>query len=900
MADNIFKETLNLPVTEMPMRAGLLNAEPVILEKWEQEKVYQKLLERNSKGDDYILHDGPPYPNGNIHLGHALNKILKDIVIKFHLMKGDNSPFVPGWDCHGLPIETQLLKELKKNEVKEQEIDVFRDQCREYALKFVEQQKQQFIKMGIFAEFDAPYLTLDPEYEKGVIELFGKMAENDLIYQGKKPIHWCMHCKTALAEAEIEYEDELSPAIFVKFPLKESLKHQQKVQLIVWTTTPWTLPANVAVAVNPNFEYVVFDHKGEKLLCVSDLLPAIKEDLGMGMVIELERLKGKDLVGLHYEHPFIQRTSPIISAGFVSNEDGSGLVHIAPGHGHDDYLAGLEFGLPIIMPVDESGVFTAEAGKYAGKNVFKANEEIIEDLRALGKLLKHEDIKHSYPHCWRCRKPVIFRATEQWFVRMDGNYALRDKALAQIKDVKWYPAWGEKRITAMVQGRPDWCISRQRYWGIPIPVVYCEKCGRANYKGAFNQAIAEAVGKEGTNVWFSKDLSEILPKTLVCEECGNNSFIKDTNIMDVWLESGSSHESVLRQRTKYPADLYLEGSDQHRGWFQSSLLTAVGAYDEAPYKAVLTHGFTIDDKGQKMSKSKGNVIDPLKVVGQHGVDILRLWVSSTDFQDDVILSDKIIEQIKDAFSKIRNTLRFMISNLYDFDPISDSVSELKPLDKWITLKFDDLVNKIYDKYEQFNFHQIYRSIYDFCVIELSAVYLDVQKDNLYCNEANSLTRKSCQTAMFAMAKDMIIMLAPILSYSMEDVYRYLPIEHKPSVFFEPFPVKRISSQPIEEVAKINRIMELRDAINVKLEDARKEKLIGSSLDARLIIQIPDKDISEADLLGVLMVSQVELKQAKELKIEIAKAKGEKCLRCWKYDDLSSEGLCRRCKSVINK
>ncbi|MEI7941540.1 MAG: isoleucine--tRNA ligase [Candidatus Riflemargulisbacteria bacterium] len=910
--EKTFKDTLNLPHTEMPMKAGLINIENDILHLWEQNDIYKKRLEDNKNNTPFILHDGPPYPNGNIHLGHALNKILKDIVVKYHLMKGDYTPFIPGWDCHGLPIEIQLLKELKKKEIKPEEINDFRNQCKEYALRYVELQKGQFRKMGVFGDFDHPYLTLTPEYERGVIELFGKMAEKGVIYQGRKPIHWCMECTTALAEAEIEYADDRSPSIYVKFTLEKELNGHKGVSLIVWTTTPWTLPANVGVAVSTTFEYVLFEVNGEKYICVEELLEKIKEVMDWDNVTIILKITGDKLVGLKYSHPFMDRISPVISADFVSNEDGSGLVHIAPGHGYDDYVAGIKYNLPVVMPVDEKGIFTEEAGKYQGMKVFDANKVIVEDMEASGKLLKMQWIKHSYPHCWRCQSPVIFRATEQWFVKMDGDYNLRGKALKQIAEINknngWIPSWGEKRIRGMVEGRPDWCISRQRSWGIPIPVFYCEKCDEPHYNGVFNQSVAELVGKEGTNAWFTKSANEILPKAAKCTKCGHQTFYKDINIMDVWLESGASHEAVLRTRGElsYPADLYLEGSDQHRGWFQSSLLTSVAAYGTAPYKQVLTHGFTIDEKGQKMSKSKGNVIDPLKVVGQHGVDILRLWVSSTDFRNDVALSENIIGQIKDAFSKIRNTLRFMISNLYDFDPAKDALSEqeLLPIDKYIVLELKGVIFETDNCYNTYFFHQIYRKIYEFCVGQLSAFYLDIQKDNLYCNSALSKERRSAQTAMYLMSSDMVKMLAPILSFSMEDIYQYLPNkDKKKSVLLEILPNGApVSETSDAEVMKIREMISrgVRSLINIELEKARKDKVIGSSLDAKVVLYTA-KDIEPKDIMDIMVLSQVEVvKFAKgDDRVEVFGADGEKCERCWKFAKLSKDGLCPRCNKVVH-
>lgn len=899
MEEKIFKDTLNLPKTDMPMRAGLINMEQGLLDKWNKMDVYMKRQEQNKDNQLFVLHDGPPYPNGNIHLGHALNKILKDIVVKYHLIKGDNTPYRPGWDCHGLPIETQLLKALKKREVKDDEIDTFRNQCKEYALRFVKTQKEQFQRLGIFADYENPYLTLTPEYEKGVIELFGLMAEKGLIYQGKKPIHWCFNCKTALAEAEIDYADEKSPSVYVKFPLVKKWGKYDSVSLIVWTTTPWTLPANVAVAVNSSFNYVLIKADDKYYICVEELLEKLKGKIGFEKVTVVDNIKGEELEGAKYTHPFIDRQSPIILGRFVSAEDGSGLVHIAPGHGHDDYVAGLQYKLPIIMPVDERGVFTEEAGKYEGMNVFKANTEIIKDLEEKGRLLKMEWINHSYPHCWRCQKPVIFRATEQWFVAMDSDVKLREKSLAEIKKTTWYPSWGEKRINSMVESRPDWCISRQRFWGIPIPVFYCMDCGEPHYTGEFNKAVVNIVAKEGTNAWFNKSVKEILPASLKCSKCGSKEFEKDKNIMDVWLESGASHHSVLDADAQLasPADLYLEGSDQHRGWFQSSLLTSVSAFNRAPYKAVLTHGFTIDDKGQKMSKSRGNVIDPLKVIKTHGVDILRLWVSSTDFKNDVALSENIIKQVKDAFSKIRNTMRFMISNLYDFDPEKDAVSGFEELDVWILAKLNELIDKVAKAYEVYEFHQIYHNIYNFCVTNLSALYMDIQKDNLYCNEAGLNKRRSCQTAMWHIVSVLNKMLSPILSFSMEDVYTYIPGPKKESIFLESFPERIQLENDTKIVEKFEGLLKLRDEVNNQLEQMRKDKIIGSSLESKVEITSIEA-LTKDDVANVLVVSDIVVKKGKDQSIKVSKAAGEKCCRCWKYDTLSADGLCRRCQKVV--
>jgi isoleucyl-tRNA synthetase len=901
MAENRFKDTLNLPQTDMPMRAGLAQKEPEIIKKWEDQKVYQSRQSKNKQAGNgrFLLHDGPPYPNGDIHLGHALNKTLKDIVVKYHLLKGEDTPYKPGWDCHGLPIETQLLKSLKKKDVGPGETHQFRDQCRDYALKYVDGQKKQFDRLGVFGDFDNPYLTLTPDYEAGVIDLFGKLAEKGLVFQGKKPIHWCYHCKTALAEAEIDYEDETSTSVFVRFPLEKPLSGAKNVSLIVWTTTPWTLPANVAVAVNPAFSYVLVKSGDEHFVLAEDLLEKTMTACDIETYTIVNKIEGKSLEGLIYTHPFFDKSLPVVCADYVSNEDGSGLVHIAPGHGHDDYLVGLDYDLPIVMPVDATGVFTEEAGKYEGMHVVGGNKQIVADLGDSGRLIKMAKIRHSYPHCWRCSNPVIFRATEQWFIAMEDDNKLREKSLKAINDVEWFPDWGIKRITSMVESRPDWCISRQRSWGIPIPVFYCESCETAHYTGDFNKSVVDVVKQEGTNSWFTKEASEILPKGITCTECGKSTFRKDTNIMDVWLESGSSFHSVLTEKNELssPADLYLEGSDQHRGWFQSSLLTSVGAFGKAPYKQVLTHGFTVDEKGQKMSKSKGNVIDPLKIINASGADILRLWVGSIDFKNDVVLSDAILKQIRDAYSKIRNTIRFMISNLYDIDSTQLDAEPTADFDRWILAKLQILTKDVTACYDRYEFHTVYHKIYNFCVKDLSALYLDVQKDNLYCNEVDSVSRTSCQRTMFRLSETLIGLLAPILSFTSEDIYGYLPGKKLSSIFMTSFPVVDESLLDTALLAKYEELVTIRETINTELEQLRRDKIIGSSLDAKVTVET-ESTLTKEELESVLVVSEFVLKKGTELKVTVEKAEGEKCERCWKYATLD-DGLCPRCHAVVS-
>jgi len=927
-----FKDTLNLPKTEMPQRAGLANVEPELATAFPE--LYQKLLSKNKKNEQFILHDGPPYPNGDIHLGHALNKTLKDIVVKYKAMKGFYTPFIPGWDCHGLPIETQLIKELKKKKEVIDDKAEFRERCKQYALGYVDNQKEQFKRLGIFADWEHPYLTLQPQYEKEVIRLIGDLIEKGYVFKNSKPIHWCSSCNTALAEAEIEYDDHRSPSIYVKFEIEgvqntvprnylevkeDSIHHtfsgEKKANLLVWTTTPWTLPANVAIAVHPEYIYDIIEDQNSSEIYV--LAEELKEKVTSKLGIEykdLGKLKGSDLQGVITHHPFIERHSPVVTANYVTAEDGTGCVHIAPGHGQDDHVVGLQFDLPVIMPVDEKGFLTEEAGIFAGLNVATdANEKIIEHLDNSGKLLKVENIDHSYPHCWRCKKPVIFRATPQWFISVDGKNSegnsIREMGLRGIKNTKWYPVWGENRITSMVEGRPDWCISRQRSWGIPIPVVYCKKCEKPQLKKEFIEKVAEIVGQEGTNAWFKKPASELVPENAGCE-CGGTEFEKETDILDVWVESGASQRSVLRNGSYYEdpiaqADLYLEGSDQHRGWFQSSLLLSVGETGQPPFKQVLTHGFTIDDKGRKMSKSLGNVVAVDKTLKQYGADILRLWVASTDFKNDLAVSDSILKQVQDAYLKIRNTWRFLISNLYDYQ----KGAELLEIDRWLLIKLAGLVNEVNEAYKEYEFHKIFHKVHDFCVNELSALQMDFNKDNLYCNAANSRERRSTQQAFFEVLKTLLQIMAPIISFTTENTWTYLKdiadsagIELAESPLLEGFPDEQensaIAGSGGATLKKFEEILELREKVNLELEKLRKDKIIASSLDASVTI-FTKEPYDPAVLERIFIVSEVVLIEAENFKIEIKKADGQKCERCWKYEESLKEGLCSRCAEVVN-
>ena len=908
-----YKETLNLPKTDFPIRASLAKVEAEFSLLWDKEDIYHKIQAKNENYNKYILHDGPPYPNGDIHLGHALNKTLKDIVVKHRSMNGFLAPYVPGWDCHGLPIETQLIKKIGDKR-KEMSITEFRQKCKEYALNYVELQRNEFKRLGIFGEWEKPYLTIDHSYEEKIVELFGVLAEKGYIYRGLKPIHWCPKCETALAEAEIEYEDERSPSIFVKFEVidRNSIQLDKKspvnslkepVYFVIWTTTPWTLPANVAIAAHPDYEYVFLKAGDEVYVVAEGLMEDFIDRLGIKEHKIIDKTKGKFLEGILCKHPFVKRDVMVVLDKYVTLEQGTGLVHIAPGHGDEDYKVGLKYKLPIVMPVDAKGHFDNSVPEFiAGMYYDKSNKVITEKMKEDGTLLKLEFFKHPYPHCWRCKKPVIFRATEQWFVSVDHNN-LRQEALKAIKKTEWIPGWGENRIQGMVESRPDWCISRQRSWGVPIPVFYCKKCGKPQMTGVFNQAIRELVRINGTNGWFEKSAEEILPKGTKCKDCGGTEFEKESDILDVWFESGSSFAAVIDGQ----ADLYLEGSDQHRGWFQTSLLLGMGFKGEAPFKAVLTHGFTIDEKGKKMSKSLGNVISPQDVVKESGADILRLWVASTDFRNDMAASQNILKQVKDAYLKIRNTCRFLLSNLNDYrENVALDYQKMLEPDKWILLKLHRLIERIQKAYESYEFHIVYHSLYGFCVNELSAYYLDMSKDRLYCGGKESVERRSAQTAMFEILNALVKLMAPILSFTAEDIYRYIQSDapKKESVFLLDMP--KANKHYIDEKLETRweNIFQLKETVNKEIETLRANKEVSASLEVAVEIGTKGREWVkevEAILPAILIVSQVRLVDGDS--ISVKKATGAKCERCWMLLDSVGKNkahptLCERCASVV--
>jgi isoleucyl-tRNA synthetase len=720
-----YSKTLNLPKTDFPMRGNLPQREPEILKFWEDINIYAKVQEQAKGKPKFILHDGPPYANGDIHLGHTLNKVLKDMIVKFKTMDGFDAPYIPGWDTHGLPIEQRAIKDLGLNRHKVSTVE-FRKKCEEYALKYVDIQRKQFKRLGVRGDWDNPYITLNKEYEAVQIGVFGTMAKKGYIYKGLKPVYWCADCETALAEAEVEYADAKSPSIYVKFQVKDGKGIlDQDAYFVIWTTTPWTIPANVAICLHPDFTYVLVEIEGEKLVLAKELLSSFLQEIEKENYTVLKEFKGTDLEYILCRHPIMDRDSLVILGEHVTLEAGTGCVHTAPGHGADDFEVGRKYNLPVISPLDDRGIFTEEGAQFQGMSTGDANIAVMKELAEKGALMKQVSIRHQYPHCWRCKHPILFRATEQWFASIDG---FREQALAEIDQVQWIPSWGRDRIYNMIHDRNDWCISRQRTWGVPIPIFYCQECGYPVINDVTISHIQDLFREHGSQIWFAKEAEELIPAGLKCEKCGHDHFRKETDIMDVWFDSGSSHAAVLetREDQRWPADLYLEGSDQHRGWFNSSLSTAVATRGKAPYKAVLTHGFVVDEQGRKMSKSLGNVVDPLKVIEQMGADVMRLWVSSADYRSDLANSPKIMKQISEAYRKIRNTARFLMSNLYDFDPAKDRVdfAELQELDRWAMHKLHKLIKRVLQAYRDYEFHIVYHAIHKFCVVDMSAFYLD--------------------------------------------------------------------------------------------------------------------------------------------------------------------------------
>ena len=917
-----YNSTLNLPKTDFPMRAGLPQSEPKTLERWNAEDMYEKLMEKNEGKPLYVLHDGPPYANGDIHLGHALNKILKDFIVRYKNMAGFKSPYVPGWDTHGLPTELKARAKAGIDSSADISPLELRKLCEKFVRGYIDDQRGQFKRLGIIGEWDAPYITLQPEYEAEQIRVFAEMAAKGYIYKGLKPVYWCPKCKTALAEAEVEYSEDPCHSIYVKFRVTDDLGKfaamgidPSKVSFVIWTTTTWTLPANLAICVGPRYEYSVIKCGDEYYVMATELYEKTMAEAELTDYEVVATIKGAELEYMKTRHPFLDRESLLIVGEHVTLESGTGCVHTAPGHGVDDYNVCQNYPeIPVICPVNSVGVLTEEAGRFAGLTTDEANKKIAAYLEETGALFALKKIIHQYPHCWRCHTPILFRATDQWFCSVED---FKDKAVDAINTVEWIPAWGKDRITAMVRERKDWCISRQRKWGVPIPIFYCSECEEPYVDKDAMLAVADLFEKEGSNAWFTHDASEILPEGTKCPKCGCTHFEKEKDIMDVWFDSGSSHRSVCKHRPYlgYPADLYLEGNDQYRGWFQSSLLTSVATEGIAPYRTVLTHGMILDMERRKMSKSQGNGISPQEVISQYGADVLRLWVASSDYQSDISISRDILKQMSEAYRKIRNTARYILGNLFDFDPETDTVAmtDLLPIDRWAAVKLNELVNKCVAAYDRFEFHQVYHAIHNFCVVDMSNFYLDVLKDRLYTEKADSTARRAAQTTMFMILDALTRMLAPILAYTSDEIWQFMP--HRASddarcVLFNEMP--KAADIEVDEgfTARWDRIHELRDTVKKSLEPVIKEKVVKSSLETCVILRASGEELSFLEevlpeLKTVFIVSDVKVEQADgELTVEVVKAEGEKCERCWAYSSTVGEcrehpTLCARCAANLS-
>lgn len=918
-----YKSTLNLPQTDFPMKASLPQREPEQVKRWQDAKTYQRMVEKRKSKPLFVLHDGPPYANGNIHIGHTLNKVLKDIVIKYKNMAGFHTELIPGWDCHGLPIELGVEKKLrdeKKDKSQLSKVDI-RKLCKEYAQTYIDKQREQFKRLGVFADWDNPYLTMSDDYVANIVRELGRIAKTGNLYKGNKPVYWCANDATALADAEIEYADHSSPSIYVKFYLEaESLKklpkiaaasQGKKVAMVIWTTTPWTLPANLGIALHPEFEYSAIDTGTDVIIVAEGLREKFLKETGI-VGDKIASAKGPEFENLKAQHPFMNRTSLIILGEHVTLEAGTGAVHTAPGHGVDDYKVGRKYGLDVLAPVDQYGKFTDAVPLWKGTKVFEANKPIIEHLTNSGHLIKMTQIQHSYPHCWRCNKPVIFRATPQWFIGMDGSTHLRKRALDQIQKVEWIPGWGINRILGMVEGRPDWCISRQRVWGVPITVFYCQKCEEPVASKESFDHVADLIDKNGPNAWYEWSSEKLLKPGTKCK-CGNSdaqAFHKETDILDVWFDSGVSHAAVLaapknKEKVTWPADLYLEGSDQHRGWFQTSLLTAVESREAAPFKRVLTHGFVNDKDGKKMSKSKGNVTDPMDFSAKNGAEILRLWVVIEDYRNDVNFSLETIDRISESYRKVRNTFRYILGNIYDYEPsMAPKDEDFCDLDQWALHRTEKFLERLKQAYDSYEFHLAYHALVNFCAVDLSALYFDILKDRLYTSPKNSKERRSSQAALHRIAVALASGLAPILSFTSEEVWGFLKQEG--SVFEADFPVWAPVRGRAEAAKRLDDFFEaVREPVNKALETARAAKQIGLSLDAE--VRFPKSKSADSgqikeNLAGLLKVSRFVAVDGID-NVQVSPAGGAKCARCWVYtpevgQTSAHPELCKRCVSAV--
>ncbi|MEW5983987.1 MAG: isoleucine--tRNA ligase [Acidobacteriota bacterium] len=938
-----WKDTLNLPRTGFSMKANLQASEPQMLAHWDATRLYEKLRERRRGARVFILHDGPPYANGNIHLGTTLNKVLKDIVVRSRSMMGHDAPYVPGWDCHGLPIELKVVKELGPRR-RDMSVAEFRRACRAYAARFVDIQREEFRRLGVLGDWSDPYLTMDFRYQAAIVRALGRFVEQGMVYKGKKPVHWCIHCRTALAEAEVEYEDHTSPSIYVEFPLGDhgSADLVSRVpalaglpgSALIWTTTPWTIPSNLALAFHPEARYGAYDIDGRFVVVAETLAEQLAQALGREFGAPIARMPGSVFDGVRFRHPLYARDSLGVTADYVTLDTGTGVVHTAPGHGSDDFHTGVKYGMEIYAPVDGDGRFLPEVERFAGLTVFEANPKVEQALAEAGRLWKSERFSHSYPHCWRCHNPVIFLATSQWFIGLDDT-GLRRKAIAETARVAWHPAWGGERMRGMFESRPDWCISRQRAWGVPIPAVTCTACGTATLTAELVEQAALAFEQDGAEAWYERPVSDFVPPGFTCPSCGGEAFDRETDILDVWFDSGSSHEAVLsvHPELRWPADLYLEGSDQYRGWFQSSMLVALGTRGRAPYEGVLTHGMVVTEDGKKMSKSLGNDIPPGRVINESGAEILRLWVASVDFREEVRFGPEIIARVVEAYRKFRNTLRILAANLADrdgaFDPAGDAVphDRLLEVDRYALARYEDLSRRIRQAYDAYDFPAVFQAVNAFLTVDMSAFYVDVSKDRLYTLAAGALPRRSAQTAMYTIADGLARLIAPILPVLAEDFWRHLPGEREESVHLSVFPEDDDRLVDGDLVERWQRLLKVRAAVNVELEKLRQAKVIGQSLEARVTLRATGSLAAllrrhQADLPMLFIVSEVdEIADAASstetngpaavwaesdtsaVFIEVSRARGIRCDRCWRYVPVVSaspgrEGVCPRCEEAL--
>ena len=933
-----WKKTLNLPQTDFPMKANLQTTEPATIARWDEMGLYERIRNQRAGAPRFVLHDGPPYANGQIHIGHALNKILKDVIVKSKTMAGFDAPYVPGWDCHGLPIELKVDKQLGKKK-REMSVADFRRACRDYAQEFVELQGTDFRRLGVLGAWDRPYLTMTPEYQAAIVRALGQFVEQGAVYKGKKPVHWCLHCRTALAEAEVEYEEHTSPSIYVEFQLRDESAlllserapalADRPVSVLIWTTTPWTIPSNLAVAFHPGFDYAAYDVDGTALILAESLAETVGTAIGRDLSNRIASLKGRDLEGLRFRHPLYDRDSVGVLADYVTLEQGTGAVHTAPGHGADDYATGTRYGLEIYAPIGPSGRFDDEVEIVGGEKVFDANPKVEEALAERGRLWHRDTVEHTYPHCWRCHRPVIFLATWQWFIAMDRD-DLRGRALAAVEAVEWFPAWGEERIHNMLANRPDWCISRQRSWGVPIPAVYCTGCREAILTTELTERAAAVFAEHGADAWYERDLEEFLPDDLRCPACEGTEFERERDILDVWFDSGSSHEGIQGDHADlgWPYDVYLEGSDQYRGWFHSSLLVGLGTRNAAPYRQVITHGFVVDEAGRKMSKSVGNTVEPQAVIEKSGAEVLRLWVAMVDYREEVRIGPHILARIIEAYRKIRNTLRILVANLYDFDPARDRIAtdQLTEVDRYALSRYGEVATRVIQAYDAYEFQTVVHTLNHYLTVDLSAFYVDISKDRLYTFGPDAPERRSAQTAIHAIVDGLTRLFAPILPVTADELWRSLPSPDADSVHLADFPTDVGTFVDPTLAARWDRLVDVRNAVNGELEKLRQAKVVGTSLEASVTLTAEGSlaDLLtryEADLPMLFITSAVTVtpgvvgavadddptvhaEAEGRVRIDVSRVEASKCPRCWRWvrppGDDGDEALCARCADALSE